>query len=115
TLGSHSFRPLLARYVEWAKAFDAEPEDREVQLRYELLTESMPLLHATCRKEDTAAVVAAWKELGEKSSWRDGLERILEDKGDPAVFVSVLIQSLRRAPGNEGERGDAAALSAVAH
>jgi outer membrane protein assembly factor BamB len=112
-LAPFAFRPLLARYVGWAKAYDANPENENSSPLYRLMTDAIPLLHTTCRREDTGAIVTALSSLETKSSWREELEQILQSKGDPAGFVPVLVRNLRRLPQNE--RQESAALAAVSH
>jgi outer membrane protein assembly factor BamB len=113
-----SFKPLLARYIEWVKAYDAKSEhknDAGHRSRFDLyglVTYTPYLLSALCRKEDTPALVAAWLELGNKGR-RGVLERILQDKGDPTLYIPLLVRSLRRLPLKD--RGESAALSAVSH
>jgi hypothetical protein len=107
-----SFQPLLARYVVWAKAFDARPENDHSLALYEIITDAIPLLRATCQKEDTSAIMTAWRSLGQTNTWRAYLEEILQDRGDPAGYVPILVEHLRRLPVNE--RQGLAALAAVA-
>lgn len=99
--------------MEWAKRSDADPDGKDSYFLYSVLTDASPLLYQTCRKEDTGAVVAAWSSLGEKSEWRHGLEQLLQEKGDPAGYIPILVRNLRRLPPKE--RVDSAALSAVSH
>jgi outer membrane protein assembly factor BamB len=106
-----SFAPLLARYTTWAKSSDAEPEDESGYTLYSLLTDAIPILHATARTEDTAALVQALPNLDAQSEWRAHLEQILQSKGDPAGYIPVLVENLRRLP--ENKREPSAALSAV--
>jgi outer membrane protein assembly factor BamB len=108
-----SFQPLLARYVNWARAYDAVPEGADSYALYCLLTESAPLLLATCGKEDTGAIVAALSRLSANTSWRSKLEQILQEKGEPSGYIPVLVKTLRSLPMKE--RGESTALSAVAH
>ncbi len=112
-LTPYAFPLLLARYVEWAKAFDTDRQDKGGMALYTLLTDVPPLLLATCRKEDTDTIVSAWSKMGEKSGWRNTLESILMAKGEPSGYIPVLIQSLRRLPADARE--GSSALTAVSH
>lgn len=112
-LSPHAFPALLSRYVEWATSYKAMSAEAKSQSLYSLLTDALPLLHATCRKEDTPALVAALTKLGDQSDWRGQLEGILAAKGDPAGFVPVLVRKLRALPPEQRE--DSPALSAVSH
>lgn len=115
SLTPYSFAPLLKRYVGWAREYAARLESHNTYDLYDLLTTVRPLMLATCRKEDTPAIVEALGSLGEKSNWRSDLERILQQKGDPAGYIPVLVKSLRAAAGKNARRETAAALEAVSH
>lgn len=112
-LAPFSFRPLLARYVEWASSFDSNSKYVNINTAYDMLTEVRPILFSTCRKEDTQAIVAALAKLGLKSEWRDTLESLLQSKGDQKGYIPSLVKDLRRLP-LKG-RDFSAALSAVSH
>ncbi len=113
-LKPYAFGPLLARYVAWAKEYDrlGRSRGRAGSHLYSLMSASRPLLTALCERSDTAALVAALSELGDRSSWRGELEQILQKKGDPAGYIPALVASLKRLP--QKERGGSPALSAVA-
>ncbi|WP_309721795.1 PQQ-binding-like beta-propeller repeat protein [Armatimonas sp.] len=113
SLKPYSFPPFLACYLEWARAYDANPDGPKGYELYHLIIEARPYLLSLCEKENTAAMVAGWKSLDEKSSWRRELESVLQEKGDPAGYIPILVASLRKQPKAERESG--AALSAVAH
>jgi outer membrane protein assembly factor BamB len=113
SLKPYSFPPFLAKYLEWAKAYDAQQDGPRSYEYYHLLMAARPYLLSLCEKENTAAMVAGWEILREKSSWRSELESVLQEKGDPAGYIPILITSLRKQPKSERESG--AALSAVAH
>ena len=92
----YSFQPLLARYGEWARDEVAQPENSSRFHLYHRLNEMTGLLEVTCRKADTEALVKTWGGLRSSSHWRADLERVMEAKGDPSVYVPFLIKDLRR-------------------
>lgn len=111
-----SFQPLLARYVEWTRAWEDVVKGKRVYVvrtgfdLYNQISSMHPLLTDTCRKEDTASLIAAWssqKDTGE----RIALEYLLLEKGDAAVYVPPFLRSLRRLPFKE--RGESPILTAV--
>jgi len=69
-----------------------------------------PFLRATARKEDTGAIMTALSKLG---GWQEPLERTLQHKGDPRLFVPVFVRSLRRLPPEK--QVETAVLDAVSH
>lgn len=113
SLAPYAFPLLLQRYVRWAQVHDADKEGKQGMELYRVLTDVPVHMLAACRKEDTPAIVSAWSTLGEKSSWRDTLERLLMAKGDPAGYIPILVKHLRKARGQQRE--DSAALTAVSH
>ncbi len=112
-LKPYAFPTFLAHYLDWARRYDAKRDGEESQTYYSLIMDARPYLLSLCEKENTAAMVAGWKSLGEKSSWRRELESVLQEKGDPAGYIPILVASLRKQP--QTRRDDRAALSAVAH
>ncbi|HET6383973.1 MAG TPA: PQQ-binding-like beta-propeller repeat protein [Armatimonadota bacterium] len=110
-LTPYSFRPLLARYVEWAERSDKKVDTGLAT--YNLLIDSQPLLTATCQKQDTAVLVAACRRLGPHSEWKGPLEKILQEKGDQTGYIPELVRQLRALPLKD--RTESAALSAVSH
>ncbi|MFN3650969.1 MAG: PQQ-binding-like beta-propeller repeat protein [Armatimonadota bacterium] len=111
-LTPHVFEPLLARYVEWSKVDADDPEDGS--LYYSLITDSLPILRAAFRPEDTRAVVAAADELDPSNDYQPALIALLRDRGgDEREYIAVLLKKLRALPPKQ--RGWAPeALSAVA-
>jgi len=109
----YAFPLLLARYVEWAKASSGDKVEADGMALYRLLMDVPARLLATCRKEDTEAIVSAWSNLGEKNEYRDTLERLLMAKGDPAGYIPILVKNLRRLPTENRQKS--AALTAVSH
>jgi len=108
-----SFPPLLRRYTEWARAHDATPSGTGTYALYNLLTEAAPLLLATCRQQDTSAILSARQKLGHGSDWRHELERILQERGDPALYAPVFVDELRKLPARR--RTESTLLSAISH
>ncbi|MBB6049943.1 PQQ-binding-like beta-propeller repeat protein [Armatimonas rosea] len=112
-LKPYTFPPFLAHYLDWARRYDAKRDSAESQAYYSLIMDARPYLLSLCEKENTEAMVAGWKSLGAKSSWRRELESVLQEKGDPAGYVPILVASLKTQP--QTRHDDSAALSAVAH
>ncbi|HLK58175.1 MAG TPA: PQQ-binding-like beta-propeller repeat protein [Chthonomonadaceae bacterium] len=113
SLVPYAFQPLLARYIEWAKASEIFLDIKRGYRYYSLLQDTKPLLLATCRREDTDALVAALPKLSKGSPWRPDLERILQAKGESAAYIPFLVRDLRRLPLKD--RQESEALSVVAH
>ena len=96
-LTPYAFPLLLARYVACVRAVDADTGERKgVGLLFSLRGLSSLLL-ATCRNADTVSVVKAWSSLGEKSSGRETLRRLLIAKGNPAD-IPPRVKSLLHPP-----------------
>lgn len=117
-LKPYSFAPFFKKYMEWVRAYDALTKNGDKdELRsygyYHLIMEVQPLLHSLCEKRDTALVLNAWERIGEKSSWRDELESVLQRKGDPAGYIPILVKNLRQTPLEK--RQSSVALAAVAY
>lgn len=117
SLGSMAFEPLLQRYVEWAKAEDAENENdvpaADSYRRYSQLTDMSPVLHAVFERAETSTLIKALSQFKNNSSWRGVLEKILQDKGDQQLYIPLLVENLRRLPLKE--RRESPALDAIAH
>ncbi|MBM3458222.1 MAG: PQQ-like beta-propeller repeat protein, partial [Armatimonadetes bacterium] len=113
-LAPHVVQPLLARYVRWAleEAAMTRAERRQNSRVRSLLQDLEPDLRAAAGRPDTAALVRALSQLPSRNEWREPLERVLQARGDPAVYVSALVQNLRALPPNA--RYPCAALDAVA-
>jgi len=112
-LGPVAFRPLLARYADWAKNADDKPLDSKKLDYYSLCQAAIPILTATAKKTDTEAIVAVVKTLHVGSHWREEMERLLQEQGDPAGYVPALIASLPESRSTNW--WTSSALTAVAH
>ncbi len=108
-----AFPPLLERYVKEASAYDAQPDKDSTMSQYSLLTDIAPVLNSTFRKADTARMISALGRLKPHSDWRQRLEWMLYEKGDPAGYIPVFVSNLRALPLKE--RNESAALTAVSH
>ncbi len=110
-LGHHVAPPLLKRYVSWALGRKEGARRRWIDTNdeYRLLEASAPVLMAVCDRRDTTQLQSGIDSVRE-NQYRRVLMSILYDKGDPAVFVPALVDSLRQ--GEEGENFDLA-LEAV--
>ncbi|MGC4044549.1 MAG: PQQ-binding-like beta-propeller repeat protein [Armatimonas sp.] len=116
-LKPYAFAPFLKKYMEWAQKEDAlsgtgKDGDLPGFKYYCMLTGVDPLLVSLCEKADTPLVMDAWRRLGSKSGWRAYLEYALQKKGDPAGYVPILVENLRKTPSEK--RTSSMALSAVA-
>ncbi len=119
TLTPWVFRPFLARWAAWAREYD-QPGERGKYELYCRLEHSKELLRRTCARADTSAVLAAIDTLSARSPWRPDLERLLQEKGEQALYIPGMVARLRAAPRPSNgtcpasERGLGAVLSAVA-
>ena len=108
-LGEYSAEPLIRKYVDWAKAqqadYDDERSDDELgMLRYGLLQSTARTLYRICGREHTAALKQAIADVGPKNSYRDALVSILGEKGDPDEFIDQYISDLRSGIRDEQSR-----------
>lgn len=94
TLRDDAFAPFLAKVVSWMRAEDADGETPRSPEYYDLIQDAGPFLAKMFETKDTAAVLAALRELGLKSEWRAELESLLGAKGDQRLYIPALIESI---------------------
>jgi hypothetical protein len=114
-LAPYAFQPLLAKYVQWSKADDATLDGKDHnRLPIDRLAwpDLYSLLYSTFQKEDTKTMASALTRLDIKGHGRSGLEGILQEKGDPASYIPVLVSSLH---GRLKEPPDSTAVTIMAH
>jgi hypothetical protein len=104
--------PLLQRYVAWAREHAAAPDGADTLPLYIRLSDALPALLATCRREDTGALLRVRRTLSARSEWRNPLDGILLERGDDHLYAPVIVAELRRLP--RERRTDSTALDAVA-
>ena len=88
---------FLAQYLEW--------DSRTI-----FIPDLDDYLLGLCERENTVALLAIWKTLGEKRRRREGVERALKAKGEDAGYIPTFVQTLR-----DGKSYSETLLSAVSH
>lgn len=100
-LGDVAADALIARFVEWASESERQwnsegNEDDRGMLRYRLLEKASRMLDTMCGPNQTDALTRAVASMGQKSSYRGTLVRLLGTHGRQQEVMAAYVSSLRK-------------------